>query len=213
VRHYVASARAAASTDFITTPHRVRTWVVNSNNHPARDISRLMGPLNVRKGDRVADVGCGSGYCVMAMSPMVGPTGRVWAVDIDAEAIEFIRLHARALGLTNVEALVSIPTDAKLPANSVNRILVANVMHMFLDSGNENDEKTFRTVTEPFCKSLHRALEPGGLLLVQDFTKSQFGPMGVSEPALLRAFTRCGFRLLKRFGVQQDYELLFTRQG
>ena len=117
-----------------------------------REIARVMGPggipwlerdtrefeekptivieaLRLRPGDTVADLGAGSGYYTFRLSPVVGDTGKVLAIDIEEKMLSVIRERAARQGMRNVETIRSTAADAKLAANSVDLLLMVDVYH------------------------------------------------------------------------------------
>lgn len=89
----------------------------------------VLRTLDLRPGDRVADLGAGGGYFTFPMARAVGPAGKVYAVDIDAEMLEHIRSRAAREGFANIEAVLAAPDDPKLPEAGVDLILVVNTYH------------------------------------------------------------------------------------
>jgi ubiquinone/menaquinone biosynthesis C-methylase UbiE len=77
------------------------------NDNPVRKLffspRRLVAP-HVSKGQTVTDVGSGPGFYTLAMAELVGPDGKVYAVDSDAKVIRALEEKARARGLRNIEA-------------------------------------------------------------------------------------------------------------
>ena len=90
---------------------------------------RVMADLGLRPGAAVADVGCGYGYFTFRLRDAVGEKGKVVAADIDPGAVEAVRKAAARDGLSNVETIVSDPTDAKLQPESIDACLVCDVIH------------------------------------------------------------------------------------
>ncbi len=65
----------------------------------------------VKKGQVVADIGCGSGYYTLALAERVGPEGKVYAVDLNEKAIRNLEKKADMLGYHNIEAHSSSATE------------------------------------------------------------------------------------------------------
>jgi len=66
---------------------------------------RIFPSLQVNKGDRVVDAGCGFGDTAIELARLVGPTGSVLAVDCCDGFLEYGRRDASAAGLSNVRFL------------------------------------------------------------------------------------------------------------
>src|SRR5712675_2096169 len=73
----------------------------------------------IRPGSVVLDVGSGPGYTAFDLVPLVGPTGRVIAVDESERFIEYVRARSAALGVDNVETAVEDVQELRVPAASV----------------------------------------------------------------------------------------------
>jgi SAM-dependent methyltransferase len=91
----------------------------------ARQLVRLLG---VKSGMTVADIGAGSGYYVVRLSPIVGPHGRIIAEDVVPKYLRGLRRRVRELGLRNVVISLGEPHDPRLPANSLD---IAILVHMY----------------------------------------------------------------------------------
>jgi ubiquinone/menaquinone biosynthesis C-methylase UbiE len=59
----------------------------------------------------VADLGCGSGYYTLALAELVGPEGKVYAVDLDNKCIKALEKKADKSGYHNIEAHASSASD------------------------------------------------------------------------------------------------------
>ena len=122
----------------------------------ARD--KVIAACDLKKGMIVADVGAGTGLFTRLFAKAVGPDGQVYAVDIAPKFLEHIQKTAREAGLKNVTPVLCNQDSADLPPNSVDLIFVCDTYHHF--------EFPQRTLA-----SLHRALKPGGRLIVVDFIR------------------------------------------
>jgi ubiquinone/menaquinone biosynthesis C-methylase UbiE len=76
----------------------------------------------------VADIGAGSGYYVVRLSPIVGPRGRIIAEDVVPEYLRSLRSRVRDLGLQNVVISLGEPHDPRLPVDSLD---IAILVHMY----------------------------------------------------------------------------------
>ncbi len=85
--------------------------------------------LSIRPGDRVADLGSGGGYFTFRLAKAVGPTGKVYAVDIDEGLNEALAKRARQEGYANIEAVLAKTDDPLLPKSGVELIFTSNTYH------------------------------------------------------------------------------------
>jgi ubiquinone/menaquinone biosynthesis C-methylase UbiE len=92
-------------------------------------VDAIFEALEVEEGDVIADVGAGSGFFTFRLSPRVGPTGRVLAVDIDDDVLEDLADEAGRAGLQNIETIVSDDDDPGLQPQSVDGVLIVNAYH------------------------------------------------------------------------------------
>ena len=106
-------------------------WLERPEREKEEHTSKLLPPLKIKKGDVVADIGAGSGYYTMKLAEIVGPKGKVYAVDIQPEMLAIIKNRMQAAKLTNIELVQNTEKEGKLPANSVDLILLVDVYHEF----------------------------------------------------------------------------------
>jgi predicted methyltransferase/rhodanese-related sulfurtransferase len=92
-------------------------------------VDDIFAAMVVKPGAVVADVGAGGGFFTSRLSKAVGASGRVLAVDIGASALERLRTRVTNEGLANVEVIEGAADDPRLPAGSVDAILIVNAYH------------------------------------------------------------------------------------
>lgn len=129
------------------------------------DKRAVLSALGIRPGQTVLDAGCGRGYMSLEFSVLVGPGGRVYALDTDDAAIAV--LSAATAG-TNISALVGdITGSTGLPPSCIDLVYLSNVVHGFR-----------RTQIPGFLEEVGRLLAPGGRLAVLEIAKREtpFGP-------------------------------------
>ncbi len=147
-------------------------WVRRFEN-PGREVydkrDSILTATGIAPGMVVADIGAGTGLFTRLFALEVGPRGRVLAVDISKGFIENILREARGRGFMNVQGIVNTPTSVSLPAESVDLAFICDTYHHF-----EYPNQTMR--------SIHRALRPGGTMIVIDFRKLA----GLSTPWVMR---------------------------
>jgi SAM-dependent methyltransferase len=132
-------------------------WILE---RPERDAyqqpDRVMQMLAFRPGERVADIGAGSGYFARRVSSAVGPAGIVWAIDIRQEVLAVLGERARGDGLTNIQLQVVRPDDPQLPPAGVDTILMVDTLHYIKDRA-------------AYARTLRAGLAPGGRVVIIDF--------------------------------------------
>ena len=146
-------------------------WHDEKERDGAGEPRQLVRLLGIKSGMTVADIGAGSGYYVVRLSPIVGPRGRIIAEDVIPEYLRSLRSRVRDFGLQNVVISRGEPHDPRLPADSID---VAILVHMYHE------------VTQPYglLYNLVPALKPGARVGIVD----AYGPTSEhgTPPGLLR---------------------------
>lgn len=118
----------------------------------------ILAACQIRPGETVADIGAGTGLYTRLFADAVGSDGRVLAVDIAQKFLDHIEKSCREAGVRNVETVLCKPDSTELPAESVDVAFICDTYHHF--------EFPLKTM-----KSLHRALKPGGRVILIDFRR------------------------------------------
>jgi len=100
-------------------------WLERPNRDEEQQPEHVLDVLAVHAGQIVADVGCGSGYFTAHLSKRVGPTGRVYATDLQQEMLDLLAKRS----LSNVTPVLALSNDAKLPTGKLDVILLVDVYH------------------------------------------------------------------------------------
>jgi arsenite methyltransferase len=119
---------------------------------------RVIEALQIRPGDRVADIGSGGGYFVFPLAKAVGPEGRVYAVDVDQEMNDLVAQRAKKEGTGNVEVILAKTDDPLLPSAGVNLIFTSDTYHHI-------DNRV------SYFANLQKYLRPNGRIAVIDFDR------------------------------------------
>jgi SAM-dependent methyltransferase len=104
-------------------------WHDEKERDDAGESRQLVRLLGIKFGMTVADIGAGSGYYVVRLSPIVGPGGRIIAEDVVPEYLQSLRSRVRALGLQNVVISLGEPHDPRLPADSLDTAILVHMYH------------------------------------------------------------------------------------
>ena len=136
----------------------VRTSPQESDRARKRDEwqrpGEVMDALGVKSGHRVADIGCGYGYFTFRLAARVGAEGKVYAVDIDSEAVDKVRRRKELEKLEQVEPIQGESADPRLPKD-LDAVLIVDTYHEFRDY-------------DRMMQAVFRALKPGGRLALID---------------------------------------------
>jgi predicted methyltransferase len=114
----------------------------------------VMDALRVKPGHRVADIGCGFGYFTFRLAARVGAEGKVYAVDIDKEAIDRVRRRKESEKIEQVEPILGESADPRLP-NDLDAVLIVDSYHEFREYNQ-------------IAQAVFRSLKPGGRLVIID---------------------------------------------
>jgi len=171
---------------------------------PGRDerlqINRVMDILGIASGKTVADIGAGSGWFTVRAAKRVGEAGIVYAVDINPEAIRYIRDRAQKDRLANVKPILSKADDALLPTAAIDVVLLL---------------KTYHEVAEPvvLLRNLRAALRPGAKVGIID-RNGNGENHGVAPAVVIREATQAGYMVLEQYdfvkGDKMDYFLVLV---
>ena len=91
---------------------------------------QVMNTIGVEKGMDVADIGAGYGYMTFRLARRVGPEGRVYANEIDERFTRELEARCKDEGVDNVTVILGTDTDPKLPGNTMDLVLMVNVIHL-----------------------------------------------------------------------------------
>ena len=94
---------------------------------------RVIETLDLRPGDRVAEIGAGDGYWLARLSEAVGPEGRVYAVEVEAELVAALEARVAREGFDNVEVVYGAYADPRLPDGGIDVALTCLTYHHIED--------------------------------------------------------------------------------
>ena len=204
---------ARAQAPAAQTPHEMHRLHQDSPAYiamledPARDAyqkpAEVVAALALKPGEAVADIGAGSGYFALRMAKEVGPTGRVYAVDVSPDMIVHLNRRLRDAGVTSVQTILSAPDDPLLSDASVDRFFICDTWHHIDDQAK-------------YLGLMKRMLRPGGQVVMIDFQKRDLpvGPplhMKIAREDLLKQMEAAGFRLAREHTfLPYQYFLVFA---
>ena len=168
----------------------------------------VLAALDLQPGDRIADIGAGTGLYVKLFAEAVGETGIVYANEISQPFVDFMAEKAAEDGLSNVKTVLGTDTSSNLPPASVDVVFHSNTYHHF---------EYPLTMT----RDLARALVEGGEMYVLDFERIE----GVTPPrrmevvragkdAVIAEIEEAGFDFVEEIempGLKENYLLRFRK--
>jgi predicted methyltransferase len=150
----------------------------------------IMDDLGIFDGSTVADLGAGGGWFTVRLARRVGPTGRVYAEDIQPEMIETMNRRIQRESLKNVQVVLGTAVDPRLPRGAIDAVLIVG---------------TYSEIENPVAllRNVRATLRPNGRIGVVDFRSDGLGPGPPLEdrpdPAVvIKDAEAAGLRLMKR---------------
>jgi ubiquinone/menaquinone biosynthesis C-methylase UbiE len=144
----IAPVMGYQGADWLERPERIEEESPNT----------ALDALKIQKGDVVADIGAGSGYMTVRLAERVGPTGKVFANDVQPQMIQMLKDRITKAKITNVVPVEGTADDPKLGAASVDLELLVDVYH---ELGQP----------QAMLRHLRTALKPNGRLVLVEYRK------------------------------------------
>lgn len=174
-------------------PYGLRLWLVIPR--PVITWRRLIKMLEPQPGERILEVGAGTGYYALRVAESVGPSGRLDALDIQPAMLDHLAAKAREKGIENV---VTTECDAHvLPFedDTFDAAYLATVLGEIIDQ-------------DQALAEMYRVLRPGGRLVVGECLGD---PLMVMIATLRERAARAGFTFERWFGVHLAYFARFRK--
>ncbi|MCR9199679.1 MAG: methyltransferase domain-containing protein [Planctomycetaceae bacterium] len=169
---------------------------------------RVLDICDIQPGMRVADVGAGTGFYSRLFASATGPDGWVYAVDLSPKFAAHINEQAQSGGVDNLTTVLCTERSICLPPESVDRAFICDTYHHF-----EYPQQTLA--------SIHRALKPGGVLIVIDFERIPgvsrefiLGHVRAGKEVFRKEIATAGFTFEKEVSVaafRENYLLRFRK--
>lgn len=151
----------------------------------------LVKELYIQPGDKVADVGCGTGAYTIALAREVGVTGQVYALDVHRDILHTLLPTLERMNILNVDVIwADIEKGSPIEKYSLDAVVLSNVLFQLESIGNA-------------LHHVHSMLKPEGQLLVVDWSHSHkgIGPHPdhvITEGRAEELAQKHGFRVIKR---------------
>jgi ubiquinone/menaquinone biosynthesis C-methylase UbiE len=186
---------------------------LGTNGDQRQEITRLAELTQWKTGTIVADVGAGDGTYSFVAAQKVGPSGRVYATEIDKGKLKILRAEVTKLRLENMIIVEGTADDTKLPSSCCDTIFLRHVYHHL-------------TQPQEFDRNLVRSLKPGAYLAIIDFPPSlNLGPVegvpknrgghGIPEKVMVEELATVGLQVEKVIDdwSAQDYCVIFVKHS
>jgi len=133
-------------------------WLERSERDEEEAPDIALNVLKIPKGASVADIGAGSGFITERLSARVGPTGRVFANDLQPQMLQILGRRLAQRKITNVTLVQGTVDDPKLDPASVDLEIMVDVYHEL-------------SQPQAMLRGLRAALKPGGRLVLLEYRK------------------------------------------
>jgi ubiquinone/menaquinone biosynthesis C-methylase UbiE len=176
-------------------------WLVRESRQREEDCRTMLQALGVKPGQTVCDMGCGNGFYTLQLARLVGPRGRVYAVDIQPEMLQMLARNAAEARLANIRPVLGTPIDPRLPAGAIDMMLCVDVYHEF-------------SHPEAMLGKIKESLAPDGQLVLVEFRGEDMAvpikPLHKMTKAQVRAeLEPAGFEMVREFDRLPWQHLLF----
>lgn len=130
-------------------------WLERNTRTKEENTNLALASLPLKSNSVVADVGAGSGFYTFRVAQRI-PNGKVYAVEIQDDAIAYLKRKALDEHLTNVEVIKGTEKAPNLPAASIDLAFMVDVYHELQHP-------------EAYLAALRKALKPNGQLLLLEY--------------------------------------------
>ncbi|WP_207790482.1 class I SAM-dependent methyltransferase [Polymorphobacter fuscus] len=170
-------------------------WANEASRDRAGEAANVIRLLGLGAGQTVADIGAGSGYYTVRLSPVVGPRGRVVAQDVVPRYLTDLKRRVRRAGLTNVRFVLGAAGDPKLAPASVDTALMIHMYH---------------EIAQPYAllDRLRGSLKPGGRLAIVDLDRPS-EDHGMPKATLVCEVRSVGYDLVSITDLTPGYLAVF----
>jgi ubiquinone/menaquinone biosynthesis C-methylase UbiE len=133
-------------------------WLDRSEREREEEPAKALDLMDIQPGMTVADVGAGTGYMSLRIAKRVGPSGKVFANDIQPEMLDKLDDNAHRANLDNIETVLGSEADPRLPAGKMDLVLMVDVYHEL-------------SRPQEMLQAIRRSLKPGGRLVLVEYKK------------------------------------------
>jgi SAM-dependent methyltransferase len=132
-----------------------KDWLERADREREEGISAALKNLPINPNSIIADIGAGSGYYTFRISPLV-PEGKIYAVDIQDDAVAYIKKRSVELGMDNIIPIKGTEKSPNLPKGQVDLIIMVDVYHEL-------------AYPQEMLGAIYEALKPDGKILLLEY--------------------------------------------
>jgi ubiquinone/menaquinone biosynthesis C-methylase UbiE len=205
------SVKPGINDKFLDPALKVKEWTEKFETE-SREIfhqrNQILASIGLKPGMKVADIGAGTGLFTLPFADAVGAEGKVYAVEIAPGFLTHIRARAQKANAANVETVLCTDRSVELPESSIDLAFICDVYHHF-------------EFPRASLASLHKALKPGGEIVLIDFKRipgesSDFvmGHVRAGQEVFESEFAAAGFEKVGEVKdvLKENYFVRFRRK-
>lgn len=166
--------------DSLTLPREVR---LNERQPP----DLVLKTIGIQPGMIIGEVGAGRGRYTVHIASRIGPSGKIYANDIEEDYLKYIEKRCADLGLTNVKTVLGGLTDPKLPPASLDIVIMVNVVHC---------------LAEPVAlfRNIKKSLKPDGVIAIVEGSLEKYSDAAGEwwpRSKLMKIYKDAGYDLVR----------------
>ncbi|MDA7512476.1 methyltransferase domain-containing protein [Verrucomicrobia bacterium] len=203
------SVKPGVNDNFLATDLDVSQWVERFEREGREVYDQRMEVLKaiaLKPGDKIADIGAGTGLYTGLFSDAIGKKGTVYAVDIVPIFLSNILDRAKETRRTNIKTVLGTAKSTHLPENSVNKVFICDTYHHF-----EFPKNTLA--------SLSKALRADGEIILVDFKREEgvssdwiMNHVRAGESVFCREIESAGFEKTASYDILKDNYMVRFRK-
>jgi len=184
--------------------HQGASWLIRAERDAEEDPSQMLGQIDLKSGMVVCDMGCGNGFYSLTLAEMVGPSGKVLAVDIQPEMLQLLSRRAASAKIENIDMILGTVIDPKLPVGEVDLVLMVDVYHEFSDP-------------QAMLAAIRKSLKPTGKIALVEYREEDPSvPIKpehkMSKRQILKEYDANGFKVGSQYdGLPWQHLMLMVR--
>jgi len=178
-------------------------WLTRTSREREEAASEMVTALKIKPGMSICDMGCGNGFHTLTMAKLTGKTGKVYAVDIQQEMLDFLEQRRKEAKIQDgiIVPILGGENDPRLPENSIDLLLMVDVYHEFWEP-------------EAMLAHIRKSLKPGGrVALVEYRAEDETVPIKpdhkMSKVQIMKEYTANGFKLVESYDKLPWQHLMF----
>ncbi|MDH4241862.1 MAG: class I SAM-dependent methyltransferase [Phycisphaerae bacterium] len=191
-----AAAGFGQEEDSLTLPGEIH---LNERQPP----DTVLKTIGIKPGMIIGEVGAGRGRYTVQIASRIGPSGMIYANDIDEQALQFLKRRCENHGFANVKTILGSVTDTNFPDTALDMVIMVNVVHCL--------EKPVELL-----KNIDSALKPEGFIAIVEGNLDKYtsGSVGwYARDKLLKIYDDAGYDLFREETFLPKDNIYFLKKG